>query len=194
MYLAIRLHFQSPNYDFVKYNGEIRCSQDSFMKRNDRYFFHKLSKRYNRPELQDFLVANFAVEDSVNPKWLTGDAAESNYKEWTKIQQSISRVFDQDLKTCIEYHKPFGGLFKCESKTHPPIVKLLLQKKISIVSAIILDHYLNWIEHINHEVDEEWVWPKLQSTLHNCQPFIKFDKEKCKVILKNRVENAIQMT
>ena len=22
MYLAIRLHFQSPNYDFVKYNGE----------------------------------------------------------------------------------------------------------------------------------------------------------------------------
>ena len=194
MYLAIRLHFSSPNYDFEKYNGEIRCSHDSFMKRNDRYFFHKLSKRYNRPEYQDFLVANFAVEDSVNPKWLTGDAAVSNYKEWTKIQQSISRVFDQDLKTCIEYHKPFGGLFKCETKTHPPIVKLLLQKKISIVSAIILDSYLNWTEFTNHEVDEDWVWPKLQSTLHNCQPFIKYDKVKCKVILKNRVENAIQMT
>ena len=194
MYLAIRLHFQSPNYNFVKYNGEIRCSQDSFMKRNDRYFFHKLSKRYNRSELQDFLVANFAVEDSVNPKWLTGDAAENNYKEWVKIQQSISRVFDQDLKTCIEYHRPFGGLFKCEAKTHPPIVKLLLQKKISIVSAIILDSYLNWTEFTNHEVDEDWVWPKLQSTLHNCQPFIKYDKVKCKIILKNRVETAIQMT
>ena len=164
------------------------------MKRNDRYFFHKLSKRYNRPELQDFLVANFAVEDSVNPKWLTGDAAENNYKEWVKIQQSISRVFDQDLKTCIEYHRPFGGLFKCEAKTHPPIVKLLLQKKISIVSAIILDSYLNWTEFTNHEVDEDWVWPKLQSTLHNCQPFIKYDKVKCKIILKNRVETAIQMT
>ena len=164
------------------------------MKRNDRYFFHKLSKRYNRPELQDFLVANFAVEDSVNPKWLTGDAAENNYKEWVKIQQSISRVFDQDLKTCIEYHSPFGGLFKCETKTHPPIVKLLLQKKISIVSAIILDSYLNWTEFTNHEVDEDWVWPKLQSTLHNCQPFIKYDKVKCKIILKNRVETAIQMT
>jgi len=162
MYLAIRLHFSSPNYDFEKYNGEIRCSHDSFMKRNDRYFFHKLAKRYNRPEYQDFLVANFAVEDSVNPKWLTGDTAESNYKEWTKIQQSISRVFDQDLKTCIDYHKPFGGLFKCETKTHPPIVKLLLQKKISIVSAIILDSFLNWIEHTNHEVDEEWVWPNFR--------------------------------
>ena len=164
------------------------------MKRNDRYFFHKLSKRYNRSELQDFLVANFAVEDSVNPKWLTGDVAENNYKEWVKIQQSISRVFDQDLKTCIEYHRPFGGLFKCEAKTHPPIVKLLLQKKISIVSAIILDSYLNWMEFTNHEVDEDWVWPKLQSTLHNCQPFIKYDKVKCKIILKNRVETAIQMT
>ena len=81
MYLAIRLHFQSPNYDFVKYNGEIKCSRDSFMKRNDRYFFHKLAKRYNnRPEYQDFLVANFVTEDSVNPKWLTGDKAEGNYK------------------------------------------------------------------------------------------------------------------
>ena len=108
MYLAIRLHFQSPNYDFVKYNGEIKCTKESFMKRNDRYFFHKLSKRYNRPEFQDFLVANFVTEDSVNPKWLTGDKAESNYKEWVKIQQSITRVFDQDLKKCIEYHSPFG--------------------------------------------------------------------------------------
>ena len=193
MYLAIRLHFQSPNYDFVKYNGEIKCTKESFMKRNDRYFFHKLSKRYNsRPDFQNFLVANFVTEDSVNPKWLTGDKAESNYKEWIKTQQSITRVFDQDLKRCIDYHKPFGGLFKCESKTHPPIVKLLLQNKISIVSAIILDSFLNWIEFTNHEVSEDWVWPKLRSTLHNCQPFIKFDKEKCKAILKDRVENEIQ--
>ena len=44
----------------------------------------------------------------------------------------IETVFDQDLKKCLEFHKPFGGLFLCESKTHPPIVKLLLQKKISI--------------------------------------------------------------
>ncbi len=161
------------------------------MKRNDRYFFHKLSKRYNRPEYQDFLVSNFATEDSVNPKWLTGDKAEGNYKEWVKIQQSITRVFDQDLKKCIEYHSPFGGLFKCETKTHPPIVKLLLRNDISVVSAIILDSFLNWIEFTNHEVSEDWVWPKLRSTLHNCQPFIKFDKEKCKAILKDRVESIV---
>ena len=56
-------------YNFEKYNGEINCSHTSFLKRNDRYFFHKLAKRYNnRPEFQDFLVGNFAVEDSVNPK------------------------------------------------------------------------------------------------------------------------------
>ena len=96
------------------------------------------------------------------------------------------------MKKCIEYHKPFGGLFKCETKTHPPIVKLLLRKDISIVTAIVLDSYLNWIEFTNHEVDEDWVWPKLQSSLHKCQPFIKFDRKKCKAILKDRVENEIQ--
>ena len=162
------------------------------MKRNDRYFFHKLSKRYNsRPDFQNFLVGNFVTEDSVNPKWLTGEKAESNYKEWSKTLQSITRVFDQDLKKCIEYHKPFGGLFKCETKTHPPIVKLLLRNDISVVTAIILDSYLNWIEFTNHEVSEDWIWPKLRSTLHNCQPFITFDKEKCKAILKDRVESIV---
>ena len=41
--------------------------KDSFMHRNDRYFFHKLGKRYDK-ELREFLVSNFSKEDSVNPK------------------------------------------------------------------------------------------------------------------------------
>ena len=82
-----------------------------------------------------------------------------------------------------------------ESK-HPPIVTLIQQGKLSIESAVILDHYLNWIDYVNREVElyDSWVWPRISRRLRKCQPFIKFDETKCKEILRNRVESVIQKT
>ena len=194
MYLGLRLHFGRGDYDYIRYNGAVNCSKDSFMRRTDRYFFHKIGKKYNG-ELEPFLVSNFVKEKTINPKWLTGDQAEKNYTEWKKNQQSITRIFDQDLKKCLDIFDSFGIMFISESKSkHPPIVKLIQQKKLNIESAIILDHFLNWIDYVNREVGDEWVWPQLQRLLHKCKPFIKFNEDKCKVILKNRVESVVQKT
>ena len=44
MYLGLRLHFKQQSYDYIRYNGAVNCSKDSFMQRSDRYFFHKIGK------------------------------------------------------------------------------------------------------------------------------------------------------
>ena len=194
MYLGLRLHFNQINYDYIRYNGAVNCSKDSFMQRSDRYFFHKMGKKYNG-ELEPFLVSNFTEVPNANPKWLTSDEASENYSKWKKNQQSITRVFDQDLKKCLDIYDSFGIMFLTESKNkHPPIVKLIQQKKISTGSAVILDHYLNWIDYVEREVDDEWIWPRLRDMLRKCQPFIKFNEDKCKEILKNRVESVLKKT
>ena len=194
MYLGLRLHFNSKSYDYVRYNGSVNCTKDSFMKRSDRYFFHKMGKKYNG-ELEPFLVSNFVSNESVNPKWLTGDQASENYSKWKKTQQSITRIFDQDLKKCLDIYDSFGIMFVTESRnSHPPIVKMIQSGKIEIQSAIILDHYLNWIDYVEREVDDEWIWPRIRNMLRKCQPFIKFNETKCKEILKNRVASVIQKT
>jgi|ETNmetMinimDraft_4_1059912.scaffolds.fasta_scaffold39853_3 hypothetical protein len=196
MYLGLRLHFNDKSYDYIKYNGAVNCSKDSFMQRSDRYFFHKMGKKYNG-ELEPFLVSNFASGSNVNPKWLTTNEAETNYSNWKKNQQSITRKFDQDLKKCLDIYDSFGIMFITESKnSHPPIVKLIQQKKLSIESAIILDHFLNWIDYVNREVgsEDEWVWPSISKMLRKCKPFIKFNETKCKEILKNRVDGVLQRT
>ena len=194
MYLGLRLHFNQKNYDYIRYNGAVNCSKDSFMQRRDRYFFHKMGKRYNG-ELEPFLVSNFSEVPNANPKWLTGEEASENYNKWKKNQQSITRVFDQDIKKCLDIYDSFGIMFITESRSkHPPIVKLIQQKKISIVSAIILDHYLNWIDYVEREVDDEWIWPRIRDMLRKCQPFIKYNETKCKEVLKNRVESVLQKT
>ena len=164
------------------------------MKRSDRYFFHKMCKKYNG-ELEPFLVSNFVSNESVNPKWLTGDQASENYNKWKKNQQSITRIFDQDLKKCLDIYDSFGIMFVTESRnSHPPIVKMIQSGKIEIQSAIILDHYLNWIDYVEREVDDEWIWPRIRNMLRKCQPFIKFNETKCKEILRSRVESVIQKT
>ena len=194
MYLGLRLHFNSKSYDYVRYNGSVNCTKDSFMKRSDRYFFHKMGKKYNG-ELEPFLVSNFVSNESVNPKWLTGDQASENYNKWKKNQQSITRIFDQDLKKCLDIYDSFGIMFVTESRnSHPPIVKMIQAGKIEIQSVIILDHYLNWIDYVEREVDDEWIWPRIRNMLRKCQPFIKFNETKCKDLLKNRVASVIQKT
>ena len=194
MYLGIKLHFGQESYDFFRYNGAVNASKDSFMHRNDRYFFHKLGKRYDK-ELREFLVSNFSKEDSVNPKGLLSNQAEENYTEWKKKNQSISRLFDQELKKCLDIYDSFGIMFVTESRnSHPPIVKMIQSGKIEIQSAIILDHYLNWIDYVEREVDDEWIWPRIRDMLRKCHPFIKFNETKCKEILRSRVESVIQKT
>ena len=45
LYLAIKLHFTTDTYNYEEYGGKVNCKLETFTKRNDRYFFHKLSKR-----------------------------------------------------------------------------------------------------------------------------------------------------
>ena len=62
-YLALKRHFTS-DYDYFKYNGKVRAGVESFLKRNDRFFFRKLAKKYDDKELVDFFVSNFIVSDN----------------------------------------------------------------------------------------------------------------------------------
>ena len=43
LYLGIKLHFNTENYDFVKYNGKVKADLPSFLKRKDKFHFAKLS-------------------------------------------------------------------------------------------------------------------------------------------------------
>ena len=47
VYLAVKLHFTS-NYDYFEYDGKVNCKLETFTKRNDRYFFHKLTQNMQR--------------------------------------------------------------------------------------------------------------------------------------------------
>ena len=96
LYLAIKLHFSTEDYDFIKHNGKVNCSLDSFTKRNDKYFFHRLSTRFKDEELLNFYVANFSNKPK---RWigeLIREDGESVYRKWQKYNESFAYNFRAD--------------------------------------------------------------------------------------------------
>ena len=82
LYLGIKLHFYSEDYDFVKYNGKVKADINSFLKRKDKFQFGKLFKNH-KEELKDFFIANLSVKDQWAGDLLNEDAIRV-YKDWKK--------------------------------------------------------------------------------------------------------------
>ena len=59
LYLAIKLHFTSDTYDYFKHNAKVNSSMNTFLKRNDQTFFHKLNTKYTKDEIIDYFISNF---------------------------------------------------------------------------------------------------------------------------------------
>ena len=145
-YLAIKLHFTTDNYDYFNYGGKVNCKLETFTKRNDRYFFHKLSKQYDKYEITDFFVANFLDDDR---QWVgnllskDGKQVYFNYKKYT---DGISYHFRNDcLRIADDFSirsLSFDSGFSCNNGQHPRLLQLLIKKNITFQTTVILDHFL----------------------------------------------------
>ena len=186
-YLAIKNHFTS-DYDYGKYGGRVTAKLESFTKRPDRYFFHKLSKRYNERDILDFFVANFAVNSN---KWvgniLNNEGAE-NYTKFRKYKDNFEYHFRND---CVSIRNDlanrsilFNDGFLVHNGQHPRALRLHIQKRINIQTTVILDSVLSFSKVWSKEINEKVVWPKIAHTLTKLKPFVKYNETKVKLIMK----------
>jgi hypothetical protein len=95
MYLALKLHFTTENYDVIAQKGRVRASRQAFAKRKDIFSIRKVSKTYSDEEVANFLVANFISGD----RWggMFDAEAGERYLEWKKRIESLGYMFTNDL-------------------------------------------------------------------------------------------------
>ena len=188
-YLAVKLHFTSPTYDYIKYEGKVNAKLDTFTSRNDRYFFHKLSTRYKQDEILDFFVANFAKDDKKWVKSLLENDGKGNYLEYKKYQDAVGYHFRND---CVAIRNDldnksilFNDGFHVHSGQHPRVLRLHIQRKIHIQTTIILDSILSFSKIWDKEINEKVVWPKISLTLAKLKPFVLYNQTQAKLIMKD---------
>ena len=184
LYNALKLHFNG-SYDFFKYNGKSNISVDSFEKRKDKYHFYKLSRKYtNKEEMKNFLIANFVDNDQLWVGDLLGEGAHQNYLRRQKAIQSISYVFENDIKNIFEGVEDKNALMRCKEGDYPPLLLKYLRREIKIDTLFVLDKIINCIDVWDDCIVETIRWPGIKRKIMKYQPFVSFDEVRLKLKLK----------
>ena len=187
LYLAIKLHFTSDTYDFYRHNAKVNSTFNTFLKRNDRFFFHKLATKYGN-NLIDYYVSNFANK----PKVWVGDLVRADgdtiYNKWKTYNESLSYNFRSDCNVIANVisnnNIRFDDVFSVVDGQHPRMLRLLLSGKVSIQSFIIFDKILSFVNRWDKEIKETIIWPEKSFKIAKLSPFVKVNLTKCKFIMK----------
>ena len=185
LYLAVKNHFTT-NYDFFKYNGKVNAKEDSFLKWKDKFFFAKLQRKYDKDQLRDLFVSNFADGEDFWIGNVLTQKAESVYTEWKARQMKLSYILEQDLKFLLDYYNErnldFNSLFVMENG-HPILLQCVLRNDIYVETMIIIDRVLNYSRRWNKVLDDP-VWTEFKKRMDKYSPFVLFEAEKGKKILR----------
>lgn len=174
IYLALKQHFSNDKYDFFLYNGKVRTSIAAYNKRNDRYFFEKLSRKFNKQEIIEYFVSSFIKETDPSNLWI-GDLREqgdTNYAQWTARIQALPYKFQEELKTLSES----THLYECvkfEGTKHPPIIKSFLKEEISLETLFIVNDILKFIP----ESEYDPILKTINFKIKKYRPFFEYNKQ-----------------
>ena len=183
MYCAMKAHFSKSSYNFIKYGGKTKVSRDSFWKRNDRYFFVKISKKYNNDEIKDYLLSNFIQ----NRNGYIANFNDQNYENWLDRKMMFYNIFQQELKP---YIKNFEPLFEVKDGNHPTLLKEYLGKRVSLETMVILDELVDFTKNWDEQLGDDVVWPDIKNLMKNYKGFLTIDKNKYRMKLLSLIEES----
>jgi len=187
-YLAIRNHFNT-DYDYFKYNGKLKVSNDSFLKRRDKFFFAKLERNYRNNELVYFFVANFLDNDSSWSGSLVGSESEKKYLEWRKRIESLKYTFKTEcekIQNEIEYKDiPFDEFFRVLGANHPRLLGWQLGGHISLETFTIMDGILNFTKQWNSHLKDDIMYYTVRDKSNKYKPFLQVDLQAYRKIMKS---------
>ena len=194
IYLAVKLHFTSKarSYDFHRHLGKTTARLETFTKRRDRYYFHRLSKSYDNKSIVNYFLSNFVSNTNLWVGDIIGKAGDEHYKQWSKKIESLHYYYEKDIDYIIERMTTkdikFNDLFLSIDGQHPPIIKMFLAKKINFETLIILDDILRFTKKLNKNIKEKVLWPKLFDRMKRYKPFLSYNITKYKISLRDKMK------
>ena len=174
VYMSLKLHFTSDDYDITKTKSGVKCKKETFLKRKDVLLFRKLAKRYSFTEMVDYFVANF-----VNGHNGVFDAESDNvYRDWKARKEKLTYLFTQDIATLIFEAEKANVDPLVSDGQHPLALKLYLGKKISLETLVILDKLFDFVYINKAMLENDFIWKDVSRLITKYRVFVKFDKDK----------------
>lgn len=179
-FIAIKLHLTTDRYDVFSSNGRVSGTRATFEKRNDKFLFEKLGRKFNTPrELIEYFVANIAYG---NNAVIYSSESDDYYRQWIARKESRTQFFKNQLAQIYNYlelnHKTYDQLFSIEENV-PELLNLYVGGYVHLETVVILDEFENFLP--------KWeplcmLWGDQLRILNKIKKFVKYDKNKLESI------------
>lgn len=191
MYLAVKNHFTKEQYNYFRYNGNVRANEASFQKRKDVYFFKKLGAKYSPEEMIYYLVSNFIVDFGGYVRNFSDDA----YKNWKTKQESFTYRFKQDIDSLLDeveypYDKNFDNLFIVEPNKHPVLLRSFYANEITLETMAVLEHCLGYVKNFDKNLSDP-VWEQTRMKIVKYVPFLDIDCGRYRKVILDTINNKL---
>jgi len=183
LYQALKLHFTSESYNFMKYHGKTNVTKDTFMKRKDKYTFHKLSRKYSLDELRNYILGNMIYGKA---GWI-GEMTEDSYMKWQKINQSLTYVWKNDIVYLMDQVASPTELITVKNGEYPKLLTETMQENIAFETLVILDDILGFFEMWSKKISDDVIWPNIRIKALKYKCFLSYDKNTFKNYLKELI-------
>ena len=184
LYLALKMHFTKKNYNYFEYNGKTNATMDSFLARKDKFQFQKLCRKYDKDQIQDFLVANFIKGKSWVGDFLD-DECDDTYKAYMKRKQAFTYHFQTELENMFDDVNDPADIFKAKTGQYPELITRYLNDTLSIETMIVFNAYVKFFNKFDDRLGkDDIIWSKIRFLCEKVMPFVEYDKKKMKNVLR----------
>lgn len=181
IFLALKNHFNS-DYDYFLYNGKVTAKYETFNKRPDKYYFHKLSKK---KDVEGFIVANL-LQDNSKSRWV-GDIitkeGEEVYLKWKGRLESLSYIYKNDIN---RLDGSLDNILEPIEGNYPPLLQHYKFGDICIETIIVLNSLVNFMPRWSKKITDPLIWPEQKRKIEKYTPFLHFDRQKMKTLTIER--------
>lgn len=182
LYMALKLHFTSPSYDFIKYHGQLKKRPD-YRKLSDKFSMVKFSRH---PDPKNLAISNMVKKPKIWVRDLLSDDARDEYTKYQAYMAAPEFQFKADLAKLDD--QPMVNFRGTDfGNDHPLAMKRYLGGKISPITLCILNKLSGnlfdaWTRWLKHDIV---VYPAVVS-LQKFAVFVNYDNPKYLEILKER--------
>lgn len=189
--MAIKLHLTTDRYDLFQANGRVGGSKAAFEKRNDRFLFEKIGRKFSTPrELIEYFVSNIAYG---NMSVIYSAESDEYYQQWLYRKESRTQLFKTQLSKIYNYlelnKKSYNILFDIDEQV-PELLNLYAGNHIHLETLVILNEFENFLP--------KWeplcmVFGNQLRILNKIKKFVKYDTNKIQLVYNTYREEFLQL-
>jgi hypothetical protein len=183
-FIALKNHFNTKSYDYIKYNGKIKGNYEAYLVRTDKLYYYNLSRK-DDPE--KFVVANMVINSEIWIGDLMNDKAEKNFRAWQIRNSGLIYNFTKDIRfLASKENVSIRDMIKVHKGQHPLLLDYYREMKISPETLLIINDLTKMFSYWDANLDDTLIWPDISMRLTKYRPFLKLPappKEFAKIIL-----------